>query len=71
MEKKDGGFARLLWQFLDGSPQEKAEFRSTKQVPAETALSRQELFAPAAFQVLRPDHRRCVHAGDRHGQRTD
>jgi DNA-3-methyladenine glycosylase I len=38
--EKDGGFSRLLWQFLDGRPKENA-FRSTKQIPAETALSRQ------------------------------
>ena len=34
------GFSRLLWDFLDGTPKVNA-FRSTKQVPAETALSRQ------------------------------
>jgi DNA-3-methyladenine glycosylase I len=38
--EKDGGFSRMLWQFLDDSPQQNA-FRSTKQIPAETALSRQ------------------------------
>jgi DNA-3-methyladenine glycosylase I len=36
---EDGGFARLLWDHLDGKPKVNA-FRSTKQVPAETALSR-------------------------------
>jgi DNA-3-methyladenine glycosylase I len=39
MEREEG-FARLLWDFLDGRPKVNA-FRSTKQVPAETALSRQ------------------------------
>jgi DNA-3-methyladenine glycosylase I len=34
------GFSRLLWDFLDGRPKQNA-FRSTKQIPAETALSRQ------------------------------
>jgi DNA-3-methyladenine glycosylase I len=34
------GFSRLLWDFLDGAPKVNA-YRSTKQVPAETALSRQ------------------------------
>ncbi|MBI3703729.1 MAG: DNA-3-methyladenine glycosylase I [Rhizobiales bacterium] len=34
------GFSVLLWDFLDGKPKLNA-FRSTKQVPAETALSRQ------------------------------
>jgi len=38
--EKEQGFARLLWDFLDGRPQTNA-FRSTKQVPAETPLSRQ------------------------------
>jgi DNA-3-methyladenine glycosylase I len=34
------GFSKLLWDFLDGNPKLNA-FKSTKQVPAETALSRQ------------------------------
>jgi DNA-3-methyladenine glycosylase I len=34
------GFSRLLWGFLDGRPKMNA-FRSTKQIPAETPLSRQ------------------------------
>ena len=34
------GFSRLLWDFLDGRPKVNA-FRSTKQIPAETPLSRQ------------------------------
>ena len=38
--EEDGGFSGLLWNFLDGVPKENA-FRSTKQVPAETPLSRQ------------------------------
>jgi DNA-3-methyladenine glycosylase I len=33
------GFARLLWDFVDGAPKVN-KFRSIKQVPAETALSR-------------------------------
>ena len=37
---KEQGFSRLLWDFLDGEPKMNA-FRSTKQVPAETLLSRQ------------------------------
>jgi DNA-3-methyladenine glycosylase I len=39
MEKSDG-FAKFLWDFLDGRPKTN-RFRSTKQVPAETTLSRQ------------------------------
>jgi DNA-3-methyladenine glycosylase I len=38
--EKEQGFARLLWDFLDGEPKTNA-FRSTKQIPAETSLSRQ------------------------------
>jgi DNA-3-methyladenine glycosylase I len=38
--EKDQGFSRLLWGFLDGRPRVNA-FRSTKQIPAETPLSRQ------------------------------
>ena len=34
------GFSALLWDFLDGKPKLNT-FRSTKQVPADTALSRQ------------------------------
>jgi DNA-3-methyladenine glycosylase I len=34
------GFSRLLWDFLDGRPKQNS-FRSTNQIPAETALSRQ------------------------------
>ena len=34
------GFAQLLWGHLDGTPKQNT-FRSTKQVPAETELSRQ------------------------------
>jgi DNA-3-methyladenine glycosylase I len=38
--EQEQGFSRLLWDFLDGQPKVNA-FRSIKQVPAETALSRQ------------------------------
>jgi DNA-3-methyladenine glycosylase I len=38
--EKEQGFSRLLWGFLDGRPKVNA-FRSTKQIPAETPLSRQ------------------------------
>jgi DNA-3-methyladenine glycosylase I len=37
--EKGPGFSALLWDFLDGRPKVN-NFRSTKQVPAETALSR-------------------------------
>ena len=38
--EKEQGFSALLWGFLDGQPKVNA-FRSIKQVPAETPLSRQ------------------------------
>jgi DNA-3-methyladenine glycosylase I len=38
--EKGPGFSRLLWNFLDGKPKVN-RFRSTSQVPAETAVSRQ------------------------------
>ena len=38
MEKE--GFSSFLWDFLDGKPKTN-RYKSTKQVPAETALSRQ------------------------------
>ncbi|MEX2034718.1 MAG: DNA-3-methyladenine glycosylase I [Xanthobacteraceae bacterium] len=37
--EKGPGFSALLWDFLDGAPKVN-KFRDTKQVPAETALSR-------------------------------
>ena len=68
--EKGPGFSQLLWDFVDGKPKVN-RFRSTRQVPAETALSRamsKELCRPR-LQVRRADHRLCLHAGDRHGQR--
>jgi DNA-3-methyladenine glycosylase I len=38
--EKEQGFSALLWGFLDGQPKVNA-FRSTKQIPTETPLSRQ------------------------------
>ena len=40
--EKGPGFSALLWNFLDGKPKVN-HFRSTKQVPAETALSRADV----------------------------
>jgi DNA-3-methyladenine glycosylase I len=37
--EKGPGFSKLLWNFLDGAPKVN-HFRSTKQVPAETDISR-------------------------------
>jgi DNA-3-methyladenine glycosylase I len=38
MEKGDG-FSRLLWDFVDGKPKVN-NFKTTRQVPAETPISR-------------------------------
>jgi DNA-3-methyladenine glycosylase I len=37
--EKEGSFSALLWDFVDGRPKVN-RFRSTRQVPAETAISR-------------------------------
>ena len=39
MMEKTGGFSALLWDFVDGAPKVN-RFRSVKQVPAETAVSK-------------------------------
>jgi DNA-3-methyladenine glycosylase I len=39
MDKSPGSFSKLLWDFVDGKPKVN-RFRSTSQVPAETAVSR-------------------------------
>lgn len=36
----DGGFAQLLWAFVDGRPQQNS-YRSMKAVPSETAVSKE------------------------------
>ena len=64
------GFSNLLWDFLDGKPKLN-NFRSIKQVPAETEISRKmskELDRPR-LQIRRSHHRLRLHAGGRHGQR--
>jgi DNA-3-methyladenine glycosylase I len=38
--EKGPGFSQLLWDFVDGRPKRNA-YRSSKQVPAETAISRE------------------------------
>jgi DNA-3-methyladenine glycosylase I len=49
------GFSRLLWNFLDGKPKVN-RFRSTSQVPAETAVSRQmsKELASRGFKFVGP-----------------
>ena len=60
----------LLWDFVDGKPKVNT-FRSTRQVPAETALSRADVEGACRprLQVRRADDRLRLHAGGRHGQR--
>ena len=67
---KGPGFSAFLWDFLDGKPKIN-KFRDTKQMPAETPLSQKmsKELVGARLQVRRPDHRLCLHAGGRHGQR--
>ena len=65
------GFSKFLWDFVDGKPKVN-QFKTTASVPASTPLSikvSKEL-AGARLQIRRPDHRLCLHAGDRHGQRS-
>ena len=68
--EKGPGFSALLWDFLDGKPKIN-RFRGTKQVPAETAAVAEQCRRSCRprLQVRRPDHRLCLHAGGRHGQR--
>jgi DNA-3-methyladenine glycosylase I len=53
--EKGPGFSRLLWDFLDGKPKVN-HFRSTAQVPAETALSRRmsKELASRGFKFVGP-----------------
>ena len=53
--EKGPGFSSLLWDFLDGKPRLN-NFRSTKQVPAETALSQKmsKELASRGFKFVGP-----------------
>ncbi len=53
--EKGPGFSALLWDFLDGKPKLN-RFRSTKQVPAETALSKKmsKELAARGFKFVGP-----------------
>ncbi len=68
--EKGPGFSAFLWNFLDGAPKVN-HFRSTKQVPAETAAVASDLEGAcrARLQIRRTDHRVRLHAGGRHGER--
>ena len=66
---KGPGFSQLLWDFLDG------DRRSTTARPRAGAGRDRNLtrdlqgVGPARLQILRADHRLCLHAGGRRGQR--
>ena len=67
--EKGPGFSKLLWDFVDGKPKIN-HFRSTvagarrdADVPRHV-----EGVAAARVQILRTDHRLCLHAGGRHGE---
>ena len=65
------GFSKFLWDFVDGKPKVN-HFKTTASVPASTPLSikMSKELAGARIQIRRPDHRLCLHAGHRHGQRS-
>ena len=64
------GFARLLWDFVDGRPKVN-HFRSTFPGPGRDASLAQDVEGARAprLQILRPHHRLRLHASRRHGQR--
>ena len=53
--EKGPGFSRLLWDFVDGKPKVNT-FRTIKQVPAETELSRKisKELAARGFKFVGP-----------------
>ncbi len=64
------GFSHYLWNFVDGAPIQNT-FRGHEQNSRRNAAFAQNLQGSEAarLQILRSDHRLCVHAGGRHGQR--
>ena len=68
--EKGAGFSALLWDFVDGAPKVN-RFKSIKQVPAETPISKamSKELSSARIQIRRADDRLRLHAGDRNGQR--
>ena len=71
MMEQGAGFAAYLWGFVDGKPIVN-RYRAMTEIPAETELSRaiSKDLKVTRLQVLRSDDRLCLHAGDRHGQRS-
>ena len=66
------GFSALLWDFLDGKPKHN-KFRRIKarcrRKPTFRARCRRS-WSARGFKFVGPDHRLCLHAGGRHGQRS-
>ena len=69
--EEGAGFSKLLWDFVDGKPKVN-QFKTTASVPAATAAFDQDVERAflARVQIRWPHHRLCLHAGDRHGQRS-
>ena len=65
------GFSNYLWDFFDGAPLQ-GQRRHMGDIPdRDGALAKNlERSEVARFQFLRPDHRLCLRAGGRHGQRS-
>ena len=70
MEKGDG-FSKLLWDFVGGEPKVNRFKHHPADAGGDADLARDVKGAGATrLQVCRTDHRLCVHAGGRHGQRS-
>ena len=68
--EKGPGFSRLLWDFVDGKPKVN-RFRSHVAGAGRDRAVAQDVQGACGprLQVRRTDHRLCLHAGGRHGQR--
>ena len=69
--EEGAGFSKFLWDFVDGKPKVNT-FKTTASVPASTPVSIKvsKEIVLARVQIRRPHDRLCLHAGDRHGQRS-
>ena len=64
------GFATFLWGFVDGRPVQNNLASRADIRPENDDLARDLQGAQGrGLQLRRPDHRLCLHAGGRHGQR--
>ena len=64
------GFSAMLWEHLDGKPIDH-KIGSRSRTPTETANFARDVEGThrSRLQIRRADHRLCLHAGGRHGQR--